>query len=93
MILHGIDQHREELLQFAAGLVATPRPNLPGDERAVVAVILAEMQRLGLTSAEIAEKMYALAAQTYLSWPRGSRVKPTLLCYYRVVPMSRWAFE
>ena len=38
MILHWIDEHREELLQFAARLVATPSPNLPGDERAVVAV-------------------------------------------------------
>lgn len=56
MILHWIDQHREELLQFAAGLVATPSPNLPGDERAVVEVILAEMKRLGLSGAEIAAK-------------------------------------
>ncbi len=53
---HWIDGHREELLQFTARLVATPSPNLPGDERAVVAVILAEMQRLGLTGAEIAAK-------------------------------------
>src|SRR5258706_8958129 len=56
MILHWIDEHREELLQFAARLVATPSPNLPGDERAVVAVILAELKRLGLTGAEIAAK-------------------------------------
>ena len=56
MIMHWLDQHREELLQFAARLVATPSPNLPGDERAVVAVILAEMQRLGLNGAEIAAK-------------------------------------
>ena len=33
MILNWIDQHVEELLQFAARLVATPSPNLPGDER------------------------------------------------------------
>jgi len=41
MILRWIEQHREELLQFAARMVATPSPNLPGDERAIVAVILA----------------------------------------------------
>lgn len=56
MFLHWIDQHRDELLRFAADLVATPSPNLPGDERAIVAVILAEMNRLGLTGAEIAAK-------------------------------------
>ena len=56
MILHWLDEHREDLLQFAARLVATPSPNLPGDERAVVAVILSEMNRLGLLGAEIAAK-------------------------------------
>jgi acetylornithine deacetylase/succinyl-diaminopimelate desuccinylase-like protein len=56
MILPWIDEHRENLLQFAARLVATPSPNLPGDERAVVTVILSELQRLGLTGAEIAAK-------------------------------------
>lgn len=56
MILHWLDEHREDLLQFAARLVATPSPNLPGDERAIVAVILSEMNRLGLTGAEIAAK-------------------------------------
>jgi acetylornithine deacetylase len=56
MISAWIDQHRTELLTFAAELVATPSPNLPGDERAVVQVILAQMERLGLTGAEIAAK-------------------------------------
>lgn len=56
MILDWIDEHRDELLQFAARLVATPSPNLPGDERAVVAVILEELNRLGLTGVEIAAK-------------------------------------
>lgn len=55
-MLQWIDRHRQELFQFAAKLVATPSPNLPGDERAVVSVILAEMERLGLTGAEIAAK-------------------------------------
>ena len=48
MMLHWLEQRREELLRFAGDLVATPSPNLPGDERAVVVVILAEMERLGI---------------------------------------------
>lgn len=56
MMLHWLEQRREELLRFVGDLVATPSPNLPGDERAVVAVILAEMERLGLAGAEIAAK-------------------------------------
>src|SRR3954452_13202588 len=56
MILHWLDEHREDLRLFAARLVATPSPNLPGDERAIVAVILSEVNRLGLTGAEIAAK-------------------------------------
>ncbi len=56
MTLPWIDKQRDNLLQFAARLVATPSPNLPGDERVVVAVILEEMNRLGLTGAEIAAK-------------------------------------
>lgn len=56
MITTWLDQHRDDLLRFTADLVRTPSPNLPGDERAVVAVILAEMQRLKLHGAEIAAK-------------------------------------
>lgn len=55
-MLSWIDARREDLCRFAAELVATPSPNLPGDERAVVAVILAEMQKLGLAGAQIAAK-------------------------------------
>jgi acetylornithine deacetylase len=56
MICQWLDQQRTELLRFAAELVATPSPNLPGDERAVVQVILAQLARLGLPGAEIAAK-------------------------------------
>lgn len=48
-----IDRHRDDLVGFAARLVATPSPNPPGDERAVVQVILEQMGRLGLTGAEV----------------------------------------
>ena len=56
MILDWIDRRRDELLRFVTELVRTPSPNPPGDERAVVEVILAEMGRLGLTGAEIVAK-------------------------------------
>lgn len=56
MMLQWLEQHRESLLRFVGDLVATPSPNLPGDERAVAAVILAELERLGLAGAEIAAK-------------------------------------
>ena len=51
-----IDQQRNELLAFTTKLVATPSPNLPGDERAVVGVIQAELDRLGMHGAEIVAK-------------------------------------
>jgi acetylornithine deacetylase len=51
-----IDLHRDDLVRFAADLVATPSPNPPGDERAVVRVILAELERLGLRGARVVAK-------------------------------------
>ena len=51
-----IDQRRNELLAFTSKLVATPSPNLPGDERAVVGVIRAELDRLGIHGAKIVAK-------------------------------------
>lgn len=56
MLEQWVEDHRDDLLGFAAKLVATPSPNPPGDERAVVGVILAEMERLGLDGAQIAAK-------------------------------------
>lgn len=56
MILNWIDEHRRDLVALAAELVRTPSPNLPGDERAVVQVILGHLERLGLGGAEIAAK-------------------------------------
>src|SRR5262245_13520260 len=76
-MLSWIDEHREDLLQFAARLVATPSPNLPGDERAVVAVILAEMERLGLAGAEIAAKEPHRPNVIYRR--RGERPGPVLM--------------
>lgn len=93
MILNWIDEHRENLLQFAARLVATPSPNLPGDERAVAAVILSEMERLGLTGAEIAAKEPHRPNILYRL--RGGRPGPVLmLCGHSdtkpVGELSQW---
>ena len=77
MILDWIDRHRENLLQFASDLIATPSPNLPGDERAVVEVIMTEMQRLGLTGAEIAAK--SPDRPNVLFKLRGKRPGPVLM--------------
>ena len=56
MLTEWIDRHRDELLDLTRCLVAVPSPNPPGDERAVVAVIVAELERLGLPGAEIVAK-------------------------------------
>jgi acetylornithine deacetylase/succinyl-diaminopimelate desuccinylase family protein len=77
MTLHWIDEHREELLVFAARLVATPSPNLPGDERAVAAVIQTEIVRLGLAGAEIAAKEPHRPNLIYRL--RGGRPGPVLM--------------
>jgi acetylornithine deacetylase len=39
---------RDELVEFARELVATPSPNPPGDERAVAAVVTAKLRELGV---------------------------------------------
>jgi acetylornithine deacetylase/succinyl-diaminopimelate desuccinylase-like protein len=55
-VLGWLTARREELIDFACQLVATPSSNPPGDERAVADVILARMQALGLEGAEIVAK-------------------------------------
>lgn len=47
-LLQFVDAHRDDLLDLVNRLVATPSPNLPGDERAVVALLQAEWQKFGL---------------------------------------------
>lgn len=43
---------RDELVEFAQALVATPSPNPPGDERAVAALAVAKLHDLGVTRVE-----------------------------------------
>src|SRR5262245_59433387 len=45
---------RDELVDFARELVATPSPNPPGDERAVAALVDAKLRELGVTRIETA---------------------------------------
>ena len=43
---------RDELVEFARELVATPSPNPPGDERAVAALVSAKLRELGVRRVE-----------------------------------------
>jgi acetylornithine deacetylase/succinyl-diaminopimelate desuccinylase-like protein len=43
---------RDELVEFAQTLVATPSPNPPGDERAVAAIVTDRLHGLGVTRVE-----------------------------------------
>jgi acetylornithine deacetylase len=43
---------RDELVEFARALVATPSPNPPGDERAVAALVAAKLDELGIRRVE-----------------------------------------
>lgn len=54
MIDQWINEHRDAQIDFTKRLVATPSPNLPGDERAVAEVVVSELKRLGLSEIEIA---------------------------------------
>jgi acetylornithine deacetylase len=43
---------RDELVELARALVATPSPNPPGDERAVAALVAGKLRELGVTRVE-----------------------------------------
>jgi acetylornithine deacetylase/succinyl-diaminopimelate desuccinylase-like protein len=49
-----IDERRNEIVDFAGELIATPSETPPGDERCVVALVMDRLDRLGLTGATIA---------------------------------------
>ena len=77
MLTQWIDGHKDALLAFTAQLVATPSPNPPGDERAVVAVIQNQMERLDLGGATIAAKEPNRPNVIYRL--KGARSGPTLM--------------
>ena len=77
MLTSFINQRSHELLAFTAQLIATPSPNLPGDERAVAAVICTELERLGLSGVEIVAKQPH--RPNVVLRVRGSQPGPTLM--------------
>jgi acetylornithine deacetylase/succinyl-diaminopimelate desuccinylase family protein len=76
-ILDYIEKNRDQIIDFASDLVATPSPNPPGDERAVVSVIQSKFRELGLPEGEI------IAAEPHrpnlISRVKGSGNGPTLM--------------
>ena len=69
---------RKALLDFCCRLIEAPSTNPPGDERRVIEVISAELERLGLDDREIlASKPTRPNA---LVWVRGTGPGP-VLCY------------
>ena len=53
-VLSQLASWRDEMVDFAARLVAAPSPTPPGDERAVAEVIVAQLRSLGLTDITVA---------------------------------------
>jgi acetylornithine deacetylase len=47
-------ERRDELVEFAQALVATPSPNPPGDERAVAALVVDRLRTLGVDRVDVA---------------------------------------
>lgn len=76
-MLTWIDQHRDALLDFVSRLVSTRSDNPPGDERAVVQVVLDEMMRLGLDSVETVG--HAPSRPNVLLRVSGNAAGPTLM--------------
>src|SRR5690349_16465895 len=77
MAAQWVDTRRDGLLRFTQRMSATPSPNPPGDERAMVQVIQDEMASLGLIGAEIAAK--APHRPNLLFRLAGSAPGPTLM--------------
>jgi acetylornithine deacetylase/succinyl-diaminopimelate desuccinylase-like protein len=51
-LLSFLAERRDELIEFARALVATPSPNPPGDERAVAALVVDKLRELGVERIE-----------------------------------------
>jgi len=77
VVLNYLEARREEMIDFACQLIATPSINPPGDERAVTGVILAKMKELGLGVAEVVGKIPERPNIIYRQ--RGKRGSPRLI--------------
>lgn len=56
IVLAFIEDHRDQLIEFTCDLVRTRSTNPPGDERAVAALLMERMNRLGLPQAQVVAK-------------------------------------
>src|SRR5262249_38950226 len=52
LLVEFLRSRRDELVEFARELVATPSPNPPGDERAVAALVVEKLAALGVDRVE-----------------------------------------
>jgi acetylornithine deacetylase/succinyl-diaminopimelate desuccinylase-like protein len=76
-VLDYLEARREEMIDFACQLIATPSINPPGDEREVTKVILAKMEELDLEGAEVLAKTPERPNIIYRQ--RGKRGSPRLI--------------
>ena len=70
-------EHRDELIAFACGLVATPSPNPPGDERAAAALVIDKLHELGV---ERIRTVGARAERPNVICEIGAGARSVLLC-------------
>lgn len=55
-VLSYLDEHRDELLDYACDLIAAPSMNPPGDERAMAEAVVGRLDALGIAGVEIRAK-------------------------------------
>ena len=72
-----LEARRQELIEFAAELVATPSPNPPGDEEQMAAVVSGRLRELGVGDVTIAEA--APGRHNVLATVAGKAAKPILI--------------
>ena len=84
-----IRKHRDDLIDFVMELVATPSPNLPGDERAVAKAITAHLRRLDMDGFEIAAKEPHRPNVIYRLAGRGVAQRDQRLFAHRDGPLPR----
>ncbi len=76
-VLSFLEDTADDQLDFARELIATPSPNPPGDERAVVAVTRKRLEQLGIT--DISEHAQVEERPNQIARVRGSADGRTLI--------------